>query len=78
MTTAIVMALNREHMLASPTGNVDLASMDGKRIVYRDSSDKEWPGLVTGIEDEFLVIRFENFPPGLGQGQVIEVLDGKD
>ncbi len=78
MTTAIVMALSREHMLASPTGNVDISSMEGKRITYRDSSDKEWPGSVAGIEGEFLVIRFESFPPGLGQGQIIEIIDGKD
>ncbi len=78
MTNAIVMSLDKNHLLASPTGAVDLQSLKGIKVKYLDSSDREWFGIVEDIEEDYLVIKFDKFPGGLGQGQIIEILDGSD
>lgn len=79
MTNAIIMSLDKEHLLASPTGAVaNIEKLKGVKIRYIDSSDKEWPGVVEAIEEDYLVVKFDIFPKGLGQGQIIEIMDGVD
>lgn len=78
MTNAIVMSLDKNHLLASPTGAVNLQALKGIKVKYTDSAEREWLGIVEDIEEDYLVIKFDKFPSGLGQGQIIEVLDGSD
>jgi len=75
MINAIVTSLNRDNLLVSPTAAVDLAELVGKKIRYW-KGDKVYPGIVEKIDDPFLVIKFEEFPTGIGQGQMIEILEG--
>ncbi len=54
---------------------VDLPSLIGKRARYVDKNEKIWPGVVKAVEDPFVIITLDEFPSGLGQGQIIEILD---
>ena len=78
MTYAIVTSLDKEKLLVTPNSGDALESFVGKKAQYVDSSDRVWPGEVVGIEDPFLIVRFDSFPTGLGQGQMLQILDGKD
>lgn len=79
MTTTIVMAGDHDHLLASPTSGVDINTLVGKEAIYVDGKEKRWMGRVESIEDgTFLVLKFDDMPPGLAQGQIVEVLDGVD
>ena len=40
--------------------------------------DHRYTGIVDHIEDPFIVIKFDEFPTGLGQGQIIEILEGPE
>ncbi len=74
---AIVTTLSRENMLVSPTAAVELEGLVGKKIRYW-KGEKVYPGIVERVEDPFLVIKFEEFPTGIGQGQMIEILEGPE
>ena len=78
MISAIVASLDKDNLLISPTTAEDLPSLNGRRIRYVDSSDRIWPGKVVGIEGEFLVVAFDKFPSGLGQGQLIDILEDNE
>jgi hypothetical protein len=78
MISAIVAALDKDNLLISPTTAEDLDSLKGRRIRYVDSSDRIWPGKVIGIDGDFLVIAFDKFPTGLGQGQLIDILEDSE
>lgn len=75
MIYAIVTSLDRDHLSATPTENVDLNSLLGKKAQYVDKNEKVWPGVITEIEDPFVIVKFDAFPSGLGQGQMLEILD---
>jgi hypothetical protein len=75
MIYAIVTSLDRDHLSASPNEEVDLESLVGKRVQYVDKSEKVWPGVVASVEDPFVIVKFDQFPSGLGQGQMLEILD---
>ena len=75
MIYAIVTSLDRDHLSATPSDEVDLNSLIGKKAQYVDKSGKAWPGTVTGAEDPFVIVKFEEFPSGLGQGQMLEIID---
>jgi hypothetical protein len=75
MIYAIVTSLDRDHLAATPSDEVDLQTLIGKKVQYVDKSEKAWPGVVVGAEDPFVIVKFEQFPSGLGQGQMLEILD---
>ncbi len=75
MIYAIVTSLDKDHLSASPNEQVDLESLLGKKVQYIDKSEKVWPGVVASIEDPFVIVKFDQFPSGLGQGQMLEILD---
>lgn len=75
MISAIVTSIDKENMLVMPTMNIDLSDVVGKRVRYLDKNDKAWPGVVIGISDAMLVIKFDVVPSGLGQGQIVDVLE---
>ncbi len=78
MISAIVASLDKDNLLISPTTAEDLESLKGRRIRYIDSSDKVWPGKIVGIDGDFLVVSFDKFPSGLGQGQLIDILEDNE
>lgn len=78
MISAIVASLNKDNLLISPTTQENLESLKGRRIRYVDSSDRIWPGKVVGIDGDFLIVAFEKFPSGLGQGQLIDILEDSE
>lgn len=75
MIYAIVTSLNKDHLTATPSDDVDLNSLVGKKAQYVDKSGKIWPGSVAGVEDPFVIVKFDQFPSGLGQGQMLEIMD---
>ena len=77
MINAIVTTLSRENMLVSPTAAVELTGLVGKKIRYW-KGDKFYSGIVDRVEDPFLVVKFDDFPTGIGQGQMIEILEGPE
>jgi hypothetical protein len=66
--------LDEENLLATPMQPVDLESLIGKKVQYVDKNDKIWPGVIKAVEDPFVIIKLDEFPSGLGQGQIIEIL----
>ncbi len=75
MIDAIVTSLDREKLLVTPNSDVDLNSLVGKRVRYRDNSDRIWTGRVAGVEETYVLVAFDKFPTGLGQGQILQILE---
>jgi hypothetical protein len=69
--------LDQDNFLASPTSNVDLEGLVGKKVQYV-KNDKIYHGIVERIDDPFLVIKFDVFPTGIGQGQIVEIIEGPE
>lgn len=59
----------------SPTAAVELSELVGKKIRYW-KGEKAYTGVIDHMEDPFLVVKFDEFPSGIGQGQMIEILEG--
>ena len=74
---AIVTSLSRENLLVSPTAEVELTGLVGKKVRYW-KGDKAYTGTVERVEEPFLVIKFDDFPTGIGQGQMIEILESPE
>ena len=77
MIDAIVTALDKENLAATPNSDIDVNKLVGKKIQYLDSSDNLWPGVVIAAEEPFVIIKFDKFPSGLGQGQMLQILDAE-
>ncbi len=75
MIDAIVTSLDKENLLVTPNGNVDFASLVGKRVRYIDNSDRIWRGKIVAAEEPYATVKFEDFPTGLGQGQIVQILE---
>ncbi len=80
MITCIVTSLSRDNILATPIEDVPLERLVGSKARYVDKNNKIWPAQVVGIEEQFLIMRFTGeFPSGLGQGQMMDVIEeGED
>ena len=57
---------------------VDLQLLVGRKVQYVDKNEKVWPGVIRAVEDPFIIVKLDQFPSGLGQGQIIEILDAPD
>ncbi|MDE1874336.1 MAG: hypothetical protein KGI04_04460 [Candidatus Micrarchaeota archaeon] len=75
MIDAIVTSLDRDNLIVTPNGNVDFAALVGKRVRYRDNSDRIWTGRVVAAEEPYATVKFDAFPTGLGQGQILQILE---
>ena len=75
MIDAIVTSLDKDNLAATPNSDVDVTTLVGKKIQYFDKSDNIWPGVIIAAEEPFVIIKFDKFPTGLGQGQMIQILD---
>lgn len=78
MIIAIVTSLDENNLLATPSGEIDVAGLVGRKARYLDKNGKIWPATVTGSDEQCVVIKFDNFPTGLGQGQIIEIMEESD
>ncbi len=78
MISAIVTSLNRDNLLATPSSAVELSALVGRRARYVDKAGKIWPATIVGEEDPFVVVKFDEFPSGLGQGQLLDIMEDGD
>ena len=79
MISAIVTSLNKTRLMAAPLDNSDIHELVGRKARYLDKSGRIWPAKVVGTEDQFLVVSFDDFPTGLGQGQILDIMeDGEE
>jgi hypothetical protein len=49
----------------------------GKKVQYV-KNDKVYHGVVDREEDPFIVVKFDEFPTGIGQGQIVEIIEGPE
>ena len=75
MIDAIVTSLDKDNLLVTPSGDSDISTLLGKRVRYRDNSDRIWTGSVVAVDDPYVTVKFERFPSGLGQGQIVQILE---
>ena len=47
----------------------------GHEAAFQFSKTKDFKGKVVGIEDDFLVVKFQEPPLGLGQGSQVAITD---
>ena len=78
MIDAIVVSLDTENTLVMPNGGTALEDLVGKPVRYLDKSDRSWPGKATGVIEGMLAVKFDPMPTGLGQGQIVQILDGPE
>jgi hypothetical protein len=53
----------------------DLDRFIGHEASFQFSKTKDFKGKVIGVETDFLVVKFEETPMGLGQGSQVSVAD---
>jgi len=53
----------------------DLDRFIGRDASFQFSKTKDFKGKVIGVETDFLVVKFEETPTGLGQGSQVFVTD---
>ena len=78
MIGGIVTSLDEDHLLVIPSGSVELESLVGRTARYVDKSGKVWPAVVSSVEEPGVIIKFTNFPSGLGQGQIVDIMEEED
>ncbi len=75
MIDAIITSLDKDNLSATPNSDIDVKTLIGKKVQYVDKNDKVWPGVIVSSDDPFVIVKFDNFPTGLGQGQMLQILD---
>ncbi len=78
MISCIVTSLDSENLLVSPTSEIEVSKFVGKKARYLDKLDRIWPATVTAVEDPYLILKFNDFPSGLGQGQIVDIMEDGD
>jgi hypothetical protein len=78
MISAVITSLDKDKLLATPSGNIDPAELVGRKARYLDKNGKIWPGTIRGADDPFVIVAFETFPSGLGQGQLLDIWEDGD
>ena len=53
----------------------DLNRFIGREATFQFSKTKDFKGKVVGVEDDFLLVKFEEQPLGLGQGSQVAITD---
>lgn len=53
----------------------DLERCVGREATFQFSKTKDFKGKIIGVETDFLVVKFEETPLGLGQGSQVVVAD---
>jgi ribosome maturation factor RimP len=53
----------------------DLNQFIGREATFQFSKTKDFKGKVVGVEDDFLLVKFEEQPLGLGQGSQVAIAD---
>ncbi len=78
MISGIVTSLDENQLLVIPSSSTPLEELVGKKARYVDKSGKVWKAEVYAVEDPGVLIKFELFPSGLGQGQIIDIIENED
>ncbi len=78
MISGIVTSLDEDHLLVIPSGDVTLDELVGKKARYVDKSGKVWKASVYDVEEPGVLVKFEIFPNGLGQGQIMDIIEKED
>ncbi len=78
MISGIVTSLDEEHLLVIPSSNATLEELIGRKARYVDKSGKIWKAEVYAAEDPGVLVKFEVFPSGLGQGQIVDIIESED
>ena len=52
-----------------------LDQLVGHEATFQFSKTKDFKGKVVGVEDDFLVVKFEEQPLGLGQGSQVAIAE---
>ncbi len=78
MISGIVTSLDEDHLLVIPSGDAVLEELVGKKARYVDKSNKIWKADVYGVEDPGVLVKFVVFPNGLGQGQIMDIMEQGD
>lgn len=78
MISGIVTSLDEEHLLVIPSSSVTLEELIGRTARYVDKSGKVWKAEVYAAEDPGVLVKFEIFPSGLGQGQIVDIIESED
>jgi ribosome maturation factor RimP len=53
----------------------DLNRFIGREATFQFSKTKDFKGKVVGVEDDFLLVKFDEQPLGLGQGSQVAIAD---
>ncbi len=53
----------------------NLDAFIGHEATFQFSKTKDFKGKVVGVEDDFLVVKFEEQPLGLGQGSQVAIAE---
>ena len=53
----------------------NLGSYVGHEASFQFSKNKDFKGRVVGVETDFLVVKFNETPLGLGQGSQVTIVD---
>lgn len=51
----------------------DLQALIGRKATFELTKTKIFEGTVSGVEDDFLLVKFSEVPLGLGQGSQVHV-----
>jgi hypothetical protein len=51
----------------------DLHGLVGRKATFELTKNKIFEGVVAGVEDDFLLVKFQEVPLGLGQGSQVHV-----
>ncbi len=51
----------------------DLQALIGRKATFELTKQKIFKGKVAGVEDDFLLIKFDEVPLGLGQGSQVHI-----
>lgn len=78
MIDAIVTSFDKDNLIVTPSGDADLSSLMGKSVRYVDSSERVWKGRVVAVEEPYVTVKFDDFPTGLGQGQIVQILEDNE
>ena len=75
MKTAVIGVVitfdDQEHKAWVTVPEIDLERFIGRDASFQFSKTKDFKGKVIGVETDFLVVKFEEQPLGLGQGSQV-------
>lgn len=72
----IVVGFEEDDCLVSPTqplSDEDMAKLVGRPVSFEDFKGKLWHGRVAERREDYLFVKFDQLPDGLGQGSLVRI-----